>query len=142
MMNWGLFGRKKKKHSEIWNIKTMFGPNLNFAATEAYKLLRTNIVFSFSDEGAGRAIGITSSVQSEGKSSTACNTAYALSEAGYKVVLVEADLRRPSIGNKLGVARTPGLTNLLITRGDYLEALQHCDLAPKLSGQPECRRLE
>jgi capsular exopolysaccharide synthesis family protein len=110
----------------------MFGPNLNFAATEAYKLLRTNIVFSFPDEGAGRAIGVTSSVQSEGKSSTACNTAYALSEAGYRVVLLEADLRRPSVGAKLGIARTPGITNLLISRGEYKEALQQCALAPKL----------
>ena len=131
-MDWNLFSRKKKNHSEVWNSKTMFGPNLNFAATEAYKLLRTNIVFSFSDEGAGRAIGVTSSVQSEGKSSTACNTAYALSEAGHKVLLLEADLRRPSLGSKLGIARTPGVTNLLITRGDYKEAIQHCELAPKL----------
>lgn len=131
-MDWSLFGRKKQKQSEAWNAKTMFGPNLNFAATEAYKLLRTNIVFSFSDEGAGRAIGVTSSVQSEGKSSTACNTAYALSEAGHRVLLLEADLRRPSIGSKLGLARTPGLTNLLISRGDYKEALQHSELAPKL----------
>ena len=120
-MDWNLFSRKKKRYSDVWNLKTMFGPNLNFAATEAYKLLRTNIVFSFSDEGAGRAIGVTSAVQSEGKSSTSCNTAYALSEAGYKVLLMEADLRRPTLGAKLGISRTPGLTNLLITRGDYRE---------------------
>lgn len=131
-MDWSLFGRKKHKHSEVWNAKTMFGPNLNFSATEAYKLLRTNIVFSFPDEGAGRAIGVTSSVQSEGKSSTAANTAYALSEAGHKVLLLEADLRRPSIGSKLGIARTPGLTNLLIAKGDYKEAVQRCEMAPKL----------
>jgi len=131
-MNWRIFGKKKNKHAEVWNLKTMFGPNLNFAATEAYKLLRTNIVFSFPDEGVGRAIGVTSSVQSEGKSSTACNTAYALSEAGHKVLLLEADLRRPSIANKLGISRVPGLTNLLISKGEYREAVQHCALAPKL----------
>ena len=131
-MDWSLFGKKKNKHAEAWNLKTMFGPNLNFAATEAYKLLRTNIVFSFSHEGAGRAIGVTSAVQGEGKSSTAVNTAYALSEAGYKVLLLEADLRRPSVASKLSVARTPGVTNLLISRGDYKEALQHCELAPKM----------
>ena len=74
----GLFNRKNKFKEEKWNIRTMYGPNLNFAATEAYKLLRTNIMFSFSDTGKGHVVGITSSVQSEGKSSTACNTAYAL----------------------------------------------------------------
>lgn len=132
MRAWNLFSRKAKNKTESWNIRTMFGPNLNFAATEAYKLLRTNIMFSFPDEGAGHVIGITSSIQSEGKSSTACNTAYALSEAGCKVLLLEADLRRPSIGSKLNVARVPGLTNLLVSRGDYHEAVQHCALAPKM----------
>lgn len=131
-MDWRLFGKKKNKHAEVWNAKTMFGPNLNFAATESYKLLRTNIVFSFPEEGTGRAIGVTSSVQSEGKSSTACNTAYALSEAGYKVLLLEADLRRPSIASKLGISRTPGLTNLLVSKGNYKEMVQQCALAPKL----------
>jgi capsular exopolysaccharide synthesis family protein len=48
------------------------------------------------------------------------------------VLLLEADLRRPSIGNKLGISRIPGLTNLLITKGEYREAVQQCDLAPKL----------
>lgn len=132
MKAWNLFSRKAKNKAEVWNIRTMFGPNLSFAATEAYKLLRTNIMFSFSDEGVGHVIGITSSIQSEGKSSTACNTAYALSEAGCRVLLLEADLRRPSISSKLNIARVPGITNLLVSRGDYREAVQQCSLAPKL----------
>lgn len=132
MKAWNLFSRKAKNKAEVWNIRSMFGPNLSFAVTEAYKLLRTNIMFSFSDEGEGHVIGITSSIQSEGKSSTACNTAYALSEAGCKVLLLEADLRRPSISSKLNIARVPGITNLLVSRGNYREAIQQCSLAPKL----------
>ncbi len=132
MKAWNLFSRKAKNKAEAWNIRSMFGPNLSFAVTEAYKLLRTNIMFSFSDEGEGHVIGITSSIQSEGKSSTACNTAYALSEAGCKVLLLEADLRRPSISSKLNIARVPGITNLLVSRGNYREAIQQCSLAPKL----------
>jgi capsular exopolysaccharide synthesis family protein len=126
----GLFKRKGNDKAEKWNIRTMYGPNLNFAATEAYKLLRTNIMFSFSEEETGRVIGVTSSVQSEGKSSTACNVAYALSEAGEKVLLLEGDLRRPSLASKLGLARSPGLTNLLIAKGDFQEMVQHCPLTP------------
>lgn len=129
-MNWKLFSRKKKNNAETWNIRTMFGPNLSFAATEAYKLLRTNIMFSFSDEEEGYVIGISSSIQSEGKSSTACNTAYALSETGCRVLLLECDLRKPTIGSKLGLARSPGLSNLLVTRSDYKEVLQKCPLCP------------
>ncbi len=46
-----IFKRKNSDKTEKWNIRTMFGPNMNFAATEAYKLLRTNLMFSFSNEG-------------------------------------------------------------------------------------------
>ena len=128
-----LFHKKHRKHhTETWNQKTMFGPYMSFAVTEAYKLLRTNLMFSFSDEGRGHVIGITSAIQSEGKSSSACNVAYALSEAGKKVLLLEADLRRPTIGNKLGVARTPGLTNLLVSRDNHRETIQQSTYAPKL----------
>lgn len=131
-MTWKLFSRKSKNEAETWNIRTMFGPNLNFAATEAYKLLRTNIMFSFPGEGTCHVIGITSSVQGEGKSSTACNTAYALAEAGESVLLLEADLRRPTIASKLGLARTPGLSNLLVTRSDYHEMVQQCPASPAM----------
>ena len=128
----GLFNRKNKLKDEKWNIRTMYGPNLNFAATEAYKLLRTNIMFSFSETGKGHVVGITSSVQSEGKSSTACNVAYALAESGAKVLLLEGDLRRPSQASKLGLERTPGLTNLLIGKGQFAAMIQQCALSPKL----------
>lgn len=128
----GLFNRKNKDKSEKWNIRTMYGPNLNFAATEAYKLLRTNIMFSFSETGKGHVVGITSSVQSEGKSSTAANTAYALSESGAKVLLVECDLRRPSLAAKLGLERSPGVTNVLIGKVQYGATIQQCPLSPAL----------
>lgn len=131
-MDWKLFSRKKKDTTEKWNPKTMFGANMSFAVAEAYKLLRTNIMFSFSDEDQCRVVGVTSSIQAEGKSSTAANTAYALAEAGAKVLLLDADLRRPSIASKLGIARTPGVSNLLISKGDYREMLQHSSMAPKL----------
>lgn len=131
-MAWNLFSRRKRHTNDYWNIKTMFGPNLNFATAEAYNLLRTNLLFSFPEEGLGKAVGITSAIQSEGKSSTACNTAYALAEAGCKVLLLEADLRRPTLSSKLGLAKSPGLTNLLVSREDYRDVVQKCSLAPGL----------
>ena len=128
----GLFGRKKNNQAEKWNIRTMFGPNMSFSVTEAYKLLRANIMFSFSEEGRGHVIGITSSLQAEGKSSTAVNTAYALAESGAKVLLMDADLRRPSVAAKLNLARTPGLTNILVAKGNYRELLQQNPIAPNM----------
>lgn len=132
MSIWNLFGRKNNRYAEEWNIRTMFGPNMNFSTTEAYKLLRTNLMFSFSEDGKGHVIGITSAIQTEGKSSTACNTAYTLSEAGCRVLLLEADLRRPSISNKLEIERVPGLSNILVSKMGYREVLQQCALAPNM----------
>ena len=118
--------------NDMRNPRNMIGPNLNFAATEAYKLLRTNLMFSFSDEGKGRAIGITSSIQNEGKSLTACNTAYALAESGKRVLLLEADLRKPTVAAKLGLARSLGLTNMLVSREELEVVVQQCDMAPNM----------
>lgn len=131
-MRLNLFKRRKKSVTEIWNRGSMFGAGLSFAVSEAYKLLRTNIQFSFSDEGRGHIIGVTSSIQSEGKSSSISNLAYAMAEDGERVLLLDADLRRPSIASKLGLARSPGLTNLLVSKGDYRGVVQHCAAAPKL----------
>ena len=132
MSIFNFFARKKKNGAEEWNIRTMFGPNMNFSTTEAYKLLRTNLMFSFSEDGRGHVIGVTSAIQAEGKSSTACNTAYTLSEAGYRVLLLEADLRRPSISSKLEIERGPGLSNVLVSKMGYRETIQQCALAPTL----------
>ena len=127
-----VIAKKKKRPQETWNYRTMFGPGLNFAAAEAYKLLRTNIMFSFPDEGKCHILGVTSPVQYEGKSAVSCNLAYALSEAGKKVLLLEADLRRPTIGSKLNVRRVPGVTNLLVSRDDFHPMVQQCSLAPNM----------
>ena len=127
-----IFNRKKSNHTEKWNARTMFGPGMNFSVKEAYKLLRANIMFSFSDSDRGHVIGVTSSLQSEGKSSTACNVAYVLAEAGARVLLLDADLRRPSVAIKLSLSPTPGLTNLLVSKGTYQDLLQHNAMTPEM----------
>ena len=60
-----------------------------------------------------RVIGMTSSVHGEGKSLTIINLAYAIAESGRRVVLVECDLRLPTLRKKLGLPKTTGLSNLL-----------------------------
>lgn len=110
----------------------IFTNNLSFAAAEAYKLLRTNIMFSFSGEEKCRIIGITSSVRGEGKSTTACNLAYALSQAGKKTLIIDGDLRLPSVSVKLSLKQTPGLSNLLVSKKVGKSLVQHCSAAPEL----------
>ena len=124
------FGKKKKKDPNTWNVRSMFGPGLNFAAAEAYKLLRTNLMFSFSDEQKCHIVGVTSAIEEEGKSTVICNLAYSLAQAGVSVLLVDGDLRKPTVANKLSVDRIPGLTNLLVSREDYKKFIQQSPHAP------------
>ena len=114
-----MFGfARKKRQNEIHTIdeeqQKMIGENLNFAASEAYKLLRTNLTFSFTDEDTKRVIGVTSSMKGEGKSLTSINLAYTIAETGKKVLLMECDLRLPNIAKRLNLESTPGLSNLLV----------------------------
>lgn len=118
------------QHSS-WDRGTMFGANMSFAAAEAYKLLRTNIMFSFAEDRC-HIFGVTSATSGEGKSLTACNIAYSLAEAGKKVLLLDGDLRLPTVASKLELKAEPGLTNLLISHEDYHRMVQRCPDAPDL----------
>ena len=88
--------------------------NLSFASKEAFKRLRTNLVVSFpADDTSCHLVGITSAQPGDGKSTIALNLAYSLAELGKKTLLVDADLRRASIHDKLGIERVPGLSELI-----------------------------
>ncbi|MDQ1305609.1 MAG: tyrosine-protein kinase [Actinomycetota bacterium] len=79
---------------------------------EAYRTIRTNVQFVDVDNPP-RAIVVTSSVPGEGKTTTAANLAVAMAEAGLRVCLLEADLRRPKVADYLGIAAGAGITDIL-----------------------------
>lgn len=98
-------------------VKT-FGAGLNFAAAEAYRLLRTNLLFalpyaSLQNGETCRIVGVTSSLSGEGKSTTTLNLGYVLAESGKKVLVVEADMRLPTISTRLKIEQKTGLSSLL-----------------------------
>ncbi len=93
--------------------------NLEFTATEQYKLLRTNLKFTLPDVKCP-IIGVTSSMRGEGKSTTAVNLSYVLAENGSKVLLIDGDLRIPSVAKKMRMNSTPGLTDMLMGDGAQL----------------------
>lgn len=123
--------KSKKNNNETYALadsatdESMIGDKLNFASTEAYKLLRTNLMFSFPDEHGCKVIGVTSAIRGEGKSLTAINTAYSLAAANKKVLLIDADLRLPSVSKKSGLRMSPGLSNLLVSTNKMADTLQH-----------------
>jgi capsular exopolysaccharide synthesis family protein len=91
---------------------------------EAFRTLRTNLQFVDAGDGGSRSFVITSAMESEGKSSTASNLAIALDNAGHKVIVVDADLRRPKLAQYMGLEGAVGLTDLLIGRADIEDAVQ------------------
>lgn len=101
-----------------------FADELEDQADEAYKILRTNMLFALLDHGGAQVVGITSPVRREGKTTTALNLAYELAKMGRRTLLIEADMRAPSLAGLLRVRRAPGLTNVLIGWETAPQALQ------------------
>lgn len=119
-----LFGKKKLDKRET-DEEVKVCDQLDFAATEAYKLLRTNLLFTLPDATSKcRIIGITSSVRGEGKSTTSINLSYALAATGKRVLLIDGDLRLPTVAKKLKLGtKNKGLSDILINPSLLNEAL-------------------
>ena len=93
------------------------------AASEAVRSLRTNLQF-IDVTNRPKSIVITSSIPGEGKSTMAINLAASLADTGARVILVDADLRRPSIAEYAGIEGSVGLTTVLIGRADVEDVVQ------------------
>lgn len=86
-------------------------------ASEAYRGIRTNILFS-SAEFEPQVIMVTSSGPQEGKTITSSNLAITMAQSGNKVVLLDCDMRRPRVNKLFGISRNRGMTNLLVEKTD------------------------
>lgn len=90
---------------------------------ESFRTLRTNL--QYLDPGrSDRSFVVTSSIGSEGKSTTSANLAIALSDAGARVLLVDADLRRPKVAEYMSIEGAVGLTDVLIGRAELADVIQ------------------
>ena len=124
---------KAKRSGMTGNAPVLFGGNISFAASEAYKLLRTKLQFSFVDEGKSRVIGFSSALSGEGKSLTAINLAYTLSQLDKKVILIDCDMRRPTLAEKLAIHKVPGLSGYLTGQHSIEDLIQNCNLKRRKS---------
>lgn len=119
---------KKRRHKQFVSgnseIKKTLHKNLEFTATEQYKLIRANLDFTLPENEKCPVIGVTSSMRGEGKSTTAVNLSYVFAEKGSKVLLIDGDLRIPSIAKKLDIESSPGLADLLRGKGAQISDFQ------------------
>lgn len=102
----------------LFNPKDTTGPPLigngmPHDFSEAFRGIRTNVLFSSADTGS-KSIVITSTGPGEGKSVVSANIAMSLAMAGQRVLLIDADMRRPKIHELFGVSLEPGLSNVMV----------------------------
>lgn len=123
------YGYGGKRNKKVAGSKAaLIGPEMNFTAAEAYKLLRTKLQYSFADGNHCRVIGVSSAMVAEGKSLTSTNLAYSLSQLDKRVLLVDCDMRRPSLTTKLPIHKKPGLSGYLSGQHSLDAVIQPCGL--------------
>ncbi|TXJ04380.1 MAG: polysaccharide biosynthesis tyrosine autokinase [Aeromicrobium sp.] len=114
-----LWGAKNETNKALPMLKQPEG-----VAAESYRRLRSNLDFVWSGTPGAKSVMLTSARPGDGKTTTSLNLALALAERGDRVVLVDADLRRPSIAKATGLEQAVGLTTVLIEKVPLRQALQ------------------
>lgn len=103
--------RSKVKVTDIG--ENILGSETDFDTVETYKAIRTNVMFAIPKKDAGRSIVVTSASPGEGKSTTSVNLAITFAQAGLKTIIVDCDLRKPSVHRYLFLERKDGVSNVV-----------------------------
>jgi polysaccharide biosynthesis transport protein len=105
------------------NVGYLFEEGSESPHAEAYRVLRTNLLFSRKDDKLN-SVAVVSAGAGEGKSTTVMNLATTFAQSGQRVVVVDSDLRRPTLHKMLGVTNNLGLTNYLLKQNTLEEVIQ------------------
>lgn len=117
---------KKNVNHRFDRNKMLLTSNSSFPVQEAFKTLRTNVMFSLPGEGC-KCIGVTSANRSEGKSMVSINLAISFAQMDKRVLLIDCDLRIPTVAAKLNIPNAVGLSNYLArTESDNVLRIFHC----------------
>ena len=117
---------QSKTSREFVALVTLTRPHEPMA--EAFKAIRTGLLFSATENQALSTIVVTSSTPGEGKTSTACNLAIVMAQAGRRVILVDADFRRPNLHEVFQRGRNVGLGNMILEDRPEEELITDTDL--------------
>src|SRR5690625_5919514 len=116
--------RKKKMNTGKNSRHLIAKLNPKSPIAEQYRTLRTNLQFSSVDEEL-KSIIVTSSDPSAGKSMTAANLAVVYAQQGKKTLIIDADLRKPTVHYTFRLSNLKGLSNILIGDGELEQVVEH-----------------
>ena len=121
--------RKKRKNNILQTAarKLVTSANPKSVISEQFRTLRTNINFSMPDKEL-QTLLYTSSSPGEGKSTVAANTAVVFAQEGKRVLLVDADMRKPTVHYTFRLTNTLGLSNLLTRQASVAEVVKQTDI--------------
>jgi non-specific protein-tyrosine kinase len=119
----------ERGRSEIYRLVTLLYPRS--AVAESYRMLRSNLEFARVDRPI-HTILVTSALPGEGKTVTAANLAIAFALEGRRVLLVDADLRKPAVHTLFDIPNTQGLTTMLRSDSVTLESVAHTNEQERL----------
>ncbi len=120
---------KKKSKTQLASQKTAAVSlisllNSRSTIAEQYRTIRTNIQFAASSDHPVKSIVITSSGPSEGKSLTAANLAIVFAKSGKKTLLLDGDMRKPTVWKTFRLSNQKGLSTLLVSPDDIADSIQ------------------
>lgn len=119
-----------RKKVNLEKTKNVINDNSRFAVIEGYKIARTNLMFSIAASDR-KFVAFTSWSKGEGKSTATANMAISLSKMGKRVLLIDADLRKPNIHNLLKIGNESGFSEVL-GKFKNIEEVTHSQVLPCL----------